>query len=161
MIKSVVDQGMFAAYEVGAHDDVPISHLQFADDTLLMKVKSWANIIILKSVLMLFEYVSGLKVNFHKSMLYGVNISDSWLHEAASVLHCKHGRLPFLYLGLPIYGDPRKIVFWYPLVDRIKRRLSGWKSCNLSIGGRLILLKFVMSFVPIYFLFFIKVPRQI
>jgi len=126
---------MFATYEVGAHGDFAISHLQFADDNLLMGVKSWENIRILKSVLMLFEYVFGLKVNFHKSMLYGVNISDSWLHEAASVLHCKHDRLPFLYSGLPISGDPRKIVFWYPLVDRIKRWLSGWKSHNLSMGG--------------------------
>jgi len=40
MMKSGLDQGMFKAYEVGAHDDVAISHLQFADDTLLMGDKS-------------------------------------------------------------------------------------------------------------------------
>jgi len=33
-------------------------------------------------------------------MLVGINIFDYWLHEAALVLHCKHGRLPFLYLGI-------------------------------------------------------------
>jgi hypothetical protein len=110
MMKSIVEQGMILGYEVGVHGDVSISNLQFANDTLLMGVKSTANIRILKAILILFESVSGLKFNFHKSKLYGVNISDSWLHEAASVLHCKHGRLPFLYLGLPIGGDPRKIV---------------------------------------------------
>jgi len=97
MMNSVVAQGMFAPYMVGAHGDVDISHLQFTDDTLLVGVKSWGNIQILKSILLLFESVSGLKVNFHKSMLYGVNVAGSWLHEAALVLHCKHGRLPFLY----------------------------------------------------------------
>ncbi|GAU27978.1 hypothetical protein TSUD_373730 [Trifolium subterraneum] len=58
------------------------------------------------AVLILFESISGLKVNFHKSMLFGVNVNDSWLHEAASVMNCKHGRLPFLYLGFPIGGNP-------------------------------------------------------
>jgi hypothetical protein len=110
---------------------------------------------------MLFELVSGLKVNFHKSMLYWVNVASSWLHEAASVLHCKHDRLSFLYLGLPIGSDPRKLAFWYLLVDRIKRRLSDWKSCNLSMGGRLILLKSVLSSIPVYFLSFFKTPSGI
>ena len=161
MMKVVVDKGLFTPYGVGTHGDVVISNLQFANDTLLMRVKGWANIHILKAVLILFESVSGLKINFLKSLLYGVNISDSWLHEAAAV--------PFLYLGLPIGGDPRKHIFWYPLVERIirklveriKRKLSGWKSCNLSMGGRLILLKSVLSFILVYFLSFFKAPSGI
>jgi len=161
IMNSVVEQGMFEPYKVGTIGDVAISHLQFADDTLLMGAKSWGNIRILISVLMLFELTSGLKVNFHKSMLYGVNVFDSWLHEAVSVMHCKHGRLPFLYLGLPIGGDPRKLVFWYPLVERIKNRLSGWKSHNLSMGGRLILFRYVLSSIPVYFLSFFKAPSGI
>ena len=161
MMISVVESDMFAPYMVGAHGDVDISHLQSTDNTLLVGVKSWGNIQILKSASMLFAFVSGLKVNFHKSMLYGVNVAGSRLHEAASVLHCKHGRLPFLYLGLPIGGDPRKLAFWYPFVDRIKRRLSDWKSRNLSTGGRLILLKSVMSSIPVYFLSFFKAPSCI
>jgi len=96
MMKAVVDKGLFQSYGVGTYGEVTIHNLQFADDNLLMGVKSWANIRALKVVLVLFELVSGLKVNFDKSLLYGVNISDSWLHEAASVLSCKHGRIPFL-----------------------------------------------------------------
>jgi hypothetical protein len=115
----------------------------------------WANVRAMKAVLLLFESVSGLKVNFHKSMLFGVNVNDSWLHEATVVMHCKHGRVPFLYLGLPIGGDPR-LQFWQPLVERIHSRLSGWKCKNLSLGGRLVLLKSVMSFILVYFLSFFK-----
>jgi len=44
-------------------------------------------------------------------MLVGVNIHDSWLAGAASVLNCKLGILPFIYLGLPNDGDPRKLKF--------------------------------------------------
>jgi len=42
-------------------------------------------------------------------------------------MNCKHNRPPFLYLGLHIEGDSRKLNLWYPLVDRIKRMLLGWK----------------------------------
>ncbi|MCI57215.1 putative RNA-directed DNA polymerase, partial [Trifolium medium] len=68
--------------------------------------------------------MSDLKVNFHKSMLVGVNIPDSWLGEAASALCCKVGNVPFLYLGLPIGGDSRRLVFWDPVLARLKNRLS-------------------------------------
>ncbi|MCI62757.1 cysteine-rich receptor-like protein kinase, partial [Trifolium medium] len=67
---------------------ISVSHLQFADDTLLLGTKSWANVHALRVVLVLFETMSGLKVNFNKSMLVGVNIDDSWLHVAATALHC-------------------------------------------------------------------------
>ena len=53
--------------------------------------------------------MSGLKVNFQKSLLVGVNIADSWLNEAASLLNCKVGKVPFMYLGLSIGGDPRRL----------------------------------------------------
>ncbi|MCI35442.1 putative RNA-directed DNA polymerase, partial [Trifolium medium] len=53
--------------------------------------------------------MSGLKVNFNKSMLVGVKISDSWLQAAATALCCKVGKVPFLYLGIPIGGDPRRL----------------------------------------------------
>ncbi|MCI45360.1 putative RNA-directed DNA polymerase, partial [Trifolium medium] len=64
--------------------------------------------------------MSGLKVNFNKSLLVEVNIPDSWLHEAASALCCKVGKMPFLYLGLSIGGDPRRLVFWEPMFACIK-----------------------------------------
>jgi hypothetical protein len=58
----------------------------------------------MRAVLLLFEEVSGLKVNFHKSMLTGVNISDSWLATAASVMNCRRGTLPFVYLVYLLAG---------------------------------------------------------
>lgn len=102
---------------------------------------------------------SGLKVNFvlefsrlklFRIILCKVNIYDPCLHEVALVLHCKHKRIPFMYLGLPIGRDPRKLRFWYPLLDRIKNQLLGWKIRNLSMRGCLIYLKFVVSSIPVY-----------
>lgn len=74
----------------------------------------------MKVVLLLFEEIFGLKVNFHKSMLFGINVSNSWLHYAIMVIKCKHCPIPFFYPGLPIGGDPKKIDVWYCLVERIE-----------------------------------------
>jgi len=125
MMSTLVSDNIFTPYSIGAQTIVSVSHLQFADDILLVGVKSWANVRAMKANLLLFESIYGLKVNFNKSMLFGVNVNDSWLHEVASVMSCKHGLLPFMYLGLPIGGNPRKLQFWYLLVDRTRSRLSG------------------------------------
>ncbi|CAJ2662883.1 unnamed protein product [Trifolium pratense] len=161
LMEAMVERNMFTGYSVGELAPVSVSHLQFADDTLLMGTKSWANVRALRAVLVLFESMSGLRVNFHKSMLVGVNIPESWLVEAASALCCKVGKIHFLYLGLPIGGDPRRLCFWEPVLDRLKNRLSGWSSRFLSIGGRLVLIKSVLTSLPVYALSFFKAPSGI
>jgi len=105
VMKPLVEAQFFFGYSIGDVNSVVVSHLQFADDTLLVVTKSWANVRALRAALVIFEAMSGLKVNFHKSMLVGVNIATSWLNEAASVLCCKVGKVPFLYLGKPIGGN--------------------------------------------------------
>ncbi|CAJ2670936.1 unnamed protein product [Trifolium pratense] len=158
LMEAMVECNLFTGYNVGDITLVSVSHLQFADDTLLLGSKSWANVRALRAGLVLFESMSGLRVNFNKSMLVGVNIPDSWLGEAASALCCKVGKIPFLYLGLPIGGDPRRLGFWEPVVNRLKNRLSGWRSRFLSFGGRLVLLKSVLTSLPVYSLSFFKAP---
>jgi hypothetical protein len=61
------ENNLFTGYKVGSSEHVLVSHLQFADDTLVLGEKSWANIRAMMAVLLLFELVSGLKVNFSKS----------------------------------------------------------------------------------------------
>ncbi|MCI12202.1 putative non-LTR retroelement reverse transcriptase, partial [Trifolium medium] len=75
-------------------------------------------------------------------------------------LCCKVGNIPFLYLGLPIGGDPRRLIFWEPVLARLKNKLSGWKSRFLSFGGRLVLLKSVLTSLPVYALSFFKAPSE-
>jgi len=138
-----------------------VSHLQFADDTLNLGDKSWANIRAMRAILLLFQSLSDLKVNFSKSCLVGVNVAHSWLTEAALVLSCKVGSIPFVYLGMPIGGNSRRLSFWEPLLNRIRSRLAGWSSKHLSFGDRLILLKSVLSSLPVYALSFFKAPSGI
>jgi len=161
MIKSVVENNLYTGYAVGASNSVVVSHLQFVDDMLLLGTKSWANVRALREVLTLFADMSGLKMNFHKSLMVGINVGNSWLTEATSILNCKVGKILFLYLGLSIGGDPRRLAFWEPMMSTIKTRLSKWQSRFLSFEGRLILLKSVLTSLPVYVLSFFKALSSI
>jgi len=161
MMKSMVAHNLFNGFGVGSKNSVVVSHLQFADDTLLLGDKSWANVRALRAVMSLFAAMSSLKVNFHTILLVSVNISDSWLYETSFILNCRVGKVSFVYLGLSIGGDPRRLMFWEPVVDTIKSRLSGWKSHFLSFRGRLVLLKSVLTSLHVYALSFFKAPSGI
>jgi mannosylglycoprotein endo-beta-mannosidase len=94
-------------------------------------------------------------------MLAGViNVDGNWLVDALMVMNCKIGQILFIYLGLPIGGNPRCHSLWLSLIEKIKM-LFGWKSHFLSMYGHLVLLKFVLSSLSVYFLFFFKAPTDI
>ncbi|GKA96280.1 putative RNA-directed DNA polymerase, eukaryota, reverse transcriptase zinc-binding domain protein [Tanacetum coccineum] len=64
---------IFRGAEVGI-DKVPISHLQFADDALIIGEWSTFNVQNLSRILTCFHLASGLKVNFNKSKLFGLGV---------------------------------------------------------------------------------------
>lgn len=55
-----------------------------------------------------------------------------------------------IYLGVPnVHGHLAKVLFAYILL-KIKKRLGGWKKKTLSRAARYILIKSVMSSIPLY-----------
>ena len=97
LMESLTVNNLFSGYQIVRSDPVVVSHLQFADDALILGEKSWANVRGMRVVLLLFESLSGLKVNISKSQLVGVNVEGSWLAEAARVLQCRVGSLPCIW----------------------------------------------------------------
>lgn len=70
-------------------DGVRVTHLQFADDTICFIKDSVEQVINLKYVLMIYEKISGLKVNFSKSSLVGIGVNASEVNCYAQLLGCK------------------------------------------------------------------------
>jgi hypothetical protein len=64
----------------------------------------------------------------------------------------KHSKFPGKYLGLPLHFRNVKRVDVQPLIDKINKRLVGWKGRLLSKTGRENLVKAVLSAQPIYHL---------
>jgi len=84
-----------------------VSHLLFADDTLIMCDANSEHIYNLDHILMCFEAISGLKINLQKSELIAVGEVPN-IEELASILSCRISSFPMKCLGLPL-GAPLQI----------------------------------------------------
>jgi len=135
--------------------------LQFANDTLFFCNPSYHNVLVIKAIMRSFELVSGLRVNFHKSTVGVVGISELDLLVYSKCLNSRQMDLPFKYLGMSIRGNPRKCEFWNPVVKRISSRLSRWKGRLLSMAGRICLIKSVISVLPLFYFTFFRAPVSV
>ena len=107
--------------------------------------------LILRMVLIWFEAVSSLKVNLGKSKLVAVGTIHN-IELLVAVLGCKQGPLPMKYLGLPFGAKFKDKTIWNPILEKMERKLAGWKKLYLSKGGRVTLIKSTLSNLPTYFL---------
>ena len=56
----------------------------------------------MKFLLYCFEWMTGLKINYHKSEVLVIGVDKGEQDRVANMLNCKVGKLPMNYLGLPI-----------------------------------------------------------
>lgn len=138
-----------------------VTHLQFADDTVIFCDASLNQVETLKFILKWFERLSGLKINYGKCELIGVQLTDSHVVSLENAFGCRAGELPSKYLGLTLYVGSSKKHLWDAVVERIDKRLSSWKGRYLSLGGRLTLIKSVLSSIPIYYLSCFRCPKSV
>jgi hypothetical protein len=102
--------------------------------------------------------VSGLKINFVKSILIGLNVKTRFLEASASFLSCLSEVVPFKFLGIHVGANPRRQATWKPVVDAMTKRLNSWTSRLISYGGRITLINSVLASLPLYFFSFFKAP---
>ncbi|RVW17872.1 putative ribonuclease H protein [Vitis vinifera] len=89
----------------------------------------------LKSLLLVFGHIFGLKVNLDKSSIYDINLDQAHLSRLAEMLDCKASRWPVLYLGLPLG--------------------------LLILRGRITLIQSCLTHMPCYFLSLFKIPASV
>lgn len=138
-----------------------VLNLHFADDTILFLEANVAMIENLKFLLLGFESMSGLKINFEKSALVPLNITPELANDMALQLGCQLSSLPITYLGVPLHWKKLSTSEWQPLITKIENRLQTWKGSLLSLGGRVTLLNSVLSAIPIYWLSIYRLPVNI
>ncbi|RVX12865.1 LINE-1 retrotransposable element ORF2 protein [Vitis vinifera] len=160
MLLKAEERNVLEGFRVG-RNRIRVSHLQFADDTIFFSSTREEDMMTLKNVLLVFEHISGLKVNLDKSNIYGINLEQNHLSRLAEMLDCKAFGWPMLYLGLPLGGNPKACGFWNPVIKRISRRLDGWQKAYLSFGGRITLIQSCLTHMPCYFLSLFKIPSSV
>ncbi|XP_058092519.1 uncharacterized protein LOC131238961 [Magnolia sinica] len=143
----------------GMHD--PVSHVQFADDVLIFSKAKSETVANLRTAIRCFEAVAGLKVNLAKSKIYGINLDSQEISDIADFMGCSPGSFPTYFLGLPLCIGVPKSHLWEKIIQRFHKHLSGWKSCFLSIGGRLTLINATLSNLPTYFMSLFRCPSKV
>ncbi|XP_019168926.1 PREDICTED: uncharacterized protein LOC109164834 [Ipomoea nil] len=128
-----------------------ISHLFFADDSLLFFKATTAEAMVVKDCLNTYEAMSGQSVNFNKScILFSPNTTADLKNAVTTVLNVDTVNNLGKYLGLPMgIGRNRKEVFSY-IEAKLRHRLAGWHKNVLSRAGKEILIKSVAQALPTY-----------
>ncbi|KAG6649906.1 hypothetical protein CIPAW_06G006500 [Carya illinoinensis] len=76
-------------------------------------------------------------------------------------MDCQVSSLPLKYLGLPLGATFKARTIWDEVMEKIEKRLAGWKRVYLSKGGRLTLIKSTLSNLPTYFLSLFPLPAGV
>ena len=149
----------FLAGELGG-SEVRLSHLLFANDTIVFCDAVPEQILHIRKVLSCFEAVTGLRVNLSKSEMVHVGMVDG-MPSLADILCCRIGALPMSYLGMPLGAPYNSLSVWNTILEKIEWRLASWQTLYLSKEGRLTLLKSTLSSLPTYFLSLFTIPVSV
>jgi len=133
VMSNAINRSLFIGFEVKRRGTV-VSHLQFMDDTLCIGEE-------------LVENLWTLKVNYSKSCLIR---HSRFMEMACNFLECKEGKLPFIYLGLPVGANSTKLATWEPLLDKLKGILNCWGNKYVSLVGRIVLLIAILNSILIF-----------
>ncbi|GKC58290.1 RNA-directed DNA polymerase, eukaryota [Tanacetum coccineum] len=86
----------------------------------------------------------------YESKLMGVGVSMEDVELTTAMVGCSTLSPLFKYLGVNVGATMSRLNSWNEVSDKISSRLSKWKLKTLSIGGRLTLLKSVLTAIPLY-----------
>jgi hypothetical protein len=115
----------------------------------------------MKLLLCIFEQLSGLKINFHKSEIFCFGKAKKVEDQYRDLFGCEAGAFPFRYLGIPIHYRKLKNGEWKPVEDRFEKKLSCWIGKLLSYGDRLVLINVVLTSLPMFMLSFLEIPKGV
>ena len=139
-----------------------VSHLLFADDSLILMTTDMLNAASLQQALDDYCTNSGQLVSRSKSSIFfSPNTSVVAREEICQELHIDTEALSDKYLGLPaLVGVDRSDCFKH-FVERIRERIGVWMAKLLSMGGKQLLLKAIAQAIPVFAMSVFGLPKVI
>jgi hypothetical protein len=104
----------------------------------------------LKFILLCFELLSGMKINFHKSEVIVMGVVPEEEERVARLLNCKRGSFPFTYLGFTMSDHKLSISYNEPLVAIVGKSAAPWQGRFMSSAARLTLIDACLSNLPMH-----------
>jgi hypothetical protein len=104
--------------------DGGVSILQYEDDTLLFTEHDLHKVVSINLTLSMFELLSGLKINFHKSEIFSFGKVSEEVHQYRQMFQCESGSLPYRYFGVIIHYKNHRNLEWSLVESRLKGKLG-------------------------------------
>lgn len=82
---------------------------------------------------------------FLQKLLWAIGVENRVVERYADLLNCRILSWPFVYLGIPIEANPRKLNLWQPIFDKFSKKLTLWKHKFMFLAGRSCLVNSVLS----------------
>ncbi|WMV34044.1 hypothetical protein MTR67_027429 [Solanum verrucosum] len=119
IVKTTNMNGWLRGFNVAkeGRDNLEVIYLQYADDTLIFCDADEEQIKILRVILVLFEGMSGLHINWGKSFLYPIN-EVTTMQSLNAILGGEIGSLPAMYLGMPLGANSKSNEIWNNVVEK-------------------------------------------
>ncbi|GLJ43861.1 hypothetical protein SUGI_0914210 [Cryptomeria japonica] len=135
---------------------------QFDDETILFGISSVWEAKAWKSFLDTYALAYGQHINYEKSSIYCFHTNVQLQDKVCKFLGCQRASLPGTYLpgtylGLPLTVKDVSNFFWISILERMQKKLVGWKGRFLSSVGKLQLLSSSLHGIPMYFLSLFKI----
>nr|GEY59169.1 RNA-directed DNA polymerase, eukaryota, reverse transcriptase zinc-binding domain protein [Tanacetum cinerariifolium] len=118
-----IASNMFHGVRIGSN--IHLLHLFYAKDVIILSNWNQNDMEYIIRILNIFYIAFRHKINFHKSNVFRVGVSNSKVVSMVACTGCEAGSFPFSYLGLPIGSNMSRIANWQILIDHFKARLSG------------------------------------
>lgn len=147
LIREEIRKNIYRGFKVKAKE-VEVNLLQYVDDTIFVGEFNMDNVVVVKSLLRCFELVSRLKVNFHKSRFRGIRVNREDIERFSSFLNCRILSFSFIYLGIPIGANLRRLEMWDPIKAKFEQKLALWKHKHLSFARNDCLINSVLVLLP-------------
>ncbi|KAL2228324.1 UNVERIFIED_CONTAM: putative mitochondrial protein [Sesamum indicum] len=145
-----------------ARSNKNISHLAFADDIIIFSKDTCKDLKTLMEFLRHYELISSQRINKKKSSFtVDEKTSNMRIRCIQQVIGFKLKYLPITYLGAPLFKGNKKGVLFDELIQKIRNKITGWEKTLLSHGGRLQLIKSILSVMPTYLLQVLKPPKYV
>lgn len=139
-----------------------ILHLLYADDMVIFANGGKISMKMIKEVLNLYAQWLGQVINEDKSSIFlSSKISPHQHRDTLRLTGFSAGSFPVKYLGVPIISGRMKIIYLEELLMQIRKKIDGWKMRFLSSGACLILLKLVLSSLPVHLMYVLHVPKLV
>ena len=136
LVNKAVEGNFLSGCKIGGakeEEELEVSHLLYADDTLLFCKDNPNQLACFRWILMLFEALSGLKINLSKSEIFPIGGREN-IEVLRAKLGCRAGSLPTTYLGFPLGASHKSVRMWDTIEERFRRRLASWKRQYISKG---------------------------